>query len=39
VENEGSSFLAPIGDTRYAHDTLIELVYQQDRAAAPPASP
>lgn len=39
VEKEGRSFLAPIGDTRYADDTLIELVYQQDAAGTPPASP
>ncbi|MGK5035047.1 hypothetical protein [Janthinobacterium sp. LB3P118] len=39
VEKEGSSFLAPIGDTRYAHDTLIELLYHHDPDATPPASP
>ena len=39
VEKEGRSFLAPIGDTRYADDTLIELVYKQDAASAPSAAP
>ncbi|MGK5010512.1 hypothetical protein [Janthinobacterium sp. MDB2-8] len=39
VEKEGRSFLSPIGDTRYADDTLIELIYQQDAAGAPSASP
>jgi len=39
VEKEGRSFFSPIGDTRYADDTLIELVYQQDVAGAPSASP
>lgn len=37
VKNGGTSFLAPLGDTRYADDTLIELVYL-DAAGAPPAS-
>ncbi|MGK5005119.1 hypothetical protein [Janthinobacterium sp. LB2P70] len=37
VKNGGTSFLAPLGDTRYADDTLIELVYK-DTGAAPPAS-
>ena len=37
VNNGGKTFLAPIGDTRYADDTLIELVYP-DAAGAPPAS-
>ncbi|KAB0324450.1 hypothetical protein LSO07_11875 [Janthinobacterium sp. PLB04] len=39
VKNGGTSFLAPLGDTRYADDTLIELVYQQDAASAPSAVP
>lgn len=39
VEKEGRSFLSPIGDTRYADDTLIELIYQRDAAGAAPASP
>ncbi|MDO8067048.1 hypothetical protein [Janthinobacterium sp. SUN206] len=39
VEKEGRSFLSPIGDTRYADDTLIELVYQQDTAGTPSAAP
>jgi len=37
VKNGGTSFLAPVGDTRYADDTLIELVYK-DTGDAPPAS-
>ena len=37
VNNAGKTFLAPIGNTRYADDTLIELVYL-DAAGAPPAS-
>ncbi|CAM3050454.1 Uncharacterised protein [Janthinobacterium lividum] len=37
VKNGGTSFLAPLGDTRYADDTLIELVYL-DAAGTPPAS-
>ncbi|AQR68908.1 hypothetical protein BZG29_11580 [Janthinobacterium sp. LM6] len=39
VEKEGHSFLSPIGDTHYADDTLIELLYQQDAAGAPSAAP
>ena len=39
VKNGGTSFLAPLGDTRYADDTLIELVYKQDAASAPSAAP
>ena len=37
VKNGGTAFLAPVGDTRYADDTLIELVYM-DTGDAPPAS-
>ncbi|NBV16147.1 hypothetical protein [Janthinobacterium sp.] len=37
VNNAGKTFLAPIGNTRYADDTLIELVYL-DAAGAAPAS-
>jgi hypothetical protein len=37
VKNGGTSFQAPMGDTRYADDTLIELVYR-DTAGTPPAS-
>ena len=37
VNNAGKTFLAPIGNTRYADDTLIELVYL-DAPGAPPAS-
>lgn len=37
VKNGGTSFQAPMGDTRYADDTLIEMVYR-DPAGAPPAS-
>ena len=37
VKNGGTSFLAPVGDTRYADDTLIELVYK-DAGDAPPPS-
>lgn len=39
VEKEGHSFLSPIGDSRYADDSLIELAYQQDAAGAPPTAP
>lgn len=37
VEKAGRSFLAPIGDTRYGDDTLIELVLK-DAGEAPPPS-
>ena len=37
VEKAGRSFLAPIGDTRYGDDTLIELVLK-DAGEAPPSS-
>ena len=37
VDNAGKSFLAPVGDTRYADDLLVELVYM-DTGDAPPAS-
>ncbi|MDX8123999.1 hypothetical protein SKZ59_19695 [Janthinobacterium sp. GMG2] len=35
VKNGGTSFLAPVGDTRYADDTLIELVYKDTGDARP----
>ncbi|WP_071326553.1 hypothetical protein [Janthinobacterium sp. 1_2014MBL_MicDiv] len=37
VNDTGTSFQAPLGDSRYTDDTLIELVYL-DGAGAPPAS-
>ena len=37
VNNAGKSFLAPIGDTRHADDTLIELVYPEAAGAPPPS--
>lgn len=37
VKNGGTSFVAPLGDTRYADDTLIELACK-DTGEAPPAS-
>ncbi|WP_253251947.1 hypothetical protein [Janthinobacterium sp. GW458P] len=39
VEKEGASFVAPIGDTSYPDDTLIELQYRNDAAGGPPAPP
>lgn len=37
VKNAGTSFQAPLGDSRYGDDTLIELVYK-DTGDGPPAS-